>query len=514
MDWTPEQVEVFRHALLQNFDVRELEELAWAAGLGGRAQALTGQPLQAAVSRLISQAAAVGALDRLLSLALRQRRGQPQLFDLQLHRLRSAREGRRGVDAGWDWQRLLRDLPNAAICDADLSTFLEGIPFPRDLAAVDDRRALQGVTRSLHALAAMFDPTLQFLADRDVAPPHRLPPAMRHRVYRMLVHNEFGTGLVLMARRHALRFIGVHSPDRLPHPRSVATSVHEFASEHLVGVASPQSPWLFGRPGGGDRPIPRRFLVTLLDGYAEALAQGRLTPMPVLVQPRPALQWTCTASPAVAIGPAGGGAGAGMSRSKSSRRGTPNPGPLATVGVFASDGHGNIGVTTAYHALSRAGKCGRGTRWTVGSATSVVRSLDPISDSCFLALPDADTRALDPFALRPRKGFIGFGDLPGPGEPLTFEGITSGVRSTRALPVVDPAVSFPSPGIQVRVYTTADTSPGDSGAALVDSRDRVVGFSAARTPPSAAFECSIWIHAASVLRAHGITLLATAGVTP
>ena len=73
---------------------------------------------------------------------------------------------------------------------------------------------------------------------------------------------------------------------------------------------------------------------------------------------------------------------------------------------------------------------------------------------------------------------------------------------------VDFGVPFPMPGRQLCVQTKAVTNYGDSGSALLNDDDRLVGFAFQRTAYGgrATVEFSDWIWAASVLNELGLTL--------
>jgi len=65
------------------------------------------------------------------------------------------------------------------------------------------------------------------------------------------------------------------------------------------------------------------------------------------------------------------------------------------------------------------------------------------------------------------------------------------------LSVIDPQVDEMS-----KVYTSADTAPGDSGAALINADDHIVGFAYRRSRYDAATQYSSWVWAEQVYMAH------------
>lgn len=159
---------------------------------------------------------------------------------------------------------------------------------------------------------------------------------------------------------------------------------------------------------------------------------------------------------------------------------------LATVGIITSDKKGRTGVTTALHAL----KDGR-TPIFVQGAPGSVRARDQITDSCFIEI--ANIQSLQQAnACSPLSGVT-----PGRGEPVSFEGMTSGKVTTH----VDgwtPELPWIVPGVQSRIITPAVTDGGDSGAALVNQQGRVIGFAHYRTGFNAKSPHSAWIWAESV----------------
>jgi hypothetical protein len=87
--------------------------------------------------------------------------------------------------------------------------------------------------------------------------------------------------------------------------------------------------------------------------------------------------------------------------------------------------------------------------------------------------------------------------------PATFVGAASGAKRTK-ITGVDLNIHSPTPYSGTRVYTEPDTIPRDSGSALVDADDCVVGFAVARTGLGAAVEYSSWSWASQVFTVHGL----------
>jgi len=62
-----------------------------------------------------------------------------------------------------------------------------------------------------------------------------------------------------------------------------------------------------------------------------------------------------------------------------------------------------------------------------------------------------------------------------------------------------------------RVYTEADTAKGDSGAALIDEDDHIVGFAYGRSPIDSPAQYSSWVWAEQVYMAHDLFSRKTLG---
>ena len=170
------------------------------------------------------------------------------------------------------------------------------------------------------------------------------------------------------------------------------------------------------------------------------------------------------------------------------------PRPVATAGVIGTDAAGRLLVTTARHVVDAA--VAASAKIMVGGASAtVVGSSHELTDSCVLAV-----------ACRGVPGAGTGGPLRRPPVlymPATFAGAASGVKQTKIISF-DMSVVSPTPYSGGRVYTDPDTIPGDSGAALVDSDDHIVGFAVGRTAFGAPLEFSTWSWAEQVLAAHGL----------
>jgi hypothetical protein len=174
---------------------------------------------------------------------------------------------------------------------------------------------------------------------------------------------------------------------------------------------------------------------------------------------------------------------------------SPNaPGESSTAGVLARNNAGKEGVTVSNHAIKGAAQV------TVNGWPGTVLSSDAISDSCFVEVPGMAVPAV-----RTVKGFLK--DVtPRQYETVHFDGFKSGTRST-TVTAWSPDLVYVRPYSQLKVLTQPDTNPGDSGAALIDSTDHIIGFAFYRTGFGEIPEYSAWIWAHSVFEAHKLTVL-------
>jgi hypothetical protein len=171
-----------------------------------------------------------------------------------------------------------------------------------------------------------------------------------------------------------------------------------------------------------------------------------------------------------------------------------DPRPLATVGVIGTDEGGRLLAVTAMHATAVA-EAGTATILAGGQPAGIVGQ-NVLTDSCLLSVSCRASSATG------RAGPLGF--APQEHRAATFEGAASGRKQTM-IRGYDLSVLTASPYLSSKVYTDADTVPGDSGAALVDHEDHLVGFAVSRTTFDAPFSFSSWVWAWQVLSAHGLS---------
>lgn len=168
------------------------------------------------------------------------------------------------------------------------------------------------------------------------------------------------------------------------------------------------------------------------------------------------------------------------------------PAPVATAGVIGLDGTGRTLVITARHALAMV--AGSAEILVDGTSASVA-GYHEVTDSCLLSVARAGGSDSG------HSGFLRF--APQVHRPAAFDGAASGHKRTM-IRGYDMSVLDPSPYLGSKVYTEPDTVPGDSGAALIDCEDHIVGFAVSRTALGAPLEFSTWSWAEQVLAAHGL----------
>jgi hypothetical protein len=163
----------------------------------------------------------------------------------------------------------------------------------------------------------------------------------------------------------------------------------------------------------------------------------------------------------------------------------------STAGAYVQDGMHRVGVTAAEHAVPV------GSAVTVDGLRGIVLCRDVLTDSCFIHVPMLVTRCKTshgPLRLAPRQH-----------EPVTFEGaatpagVTNIVAWNYELPYLDP-------NLQQTVRTDLVTSQRDSGAALMDRSDYIVGFAHSRSAANAVAAYSSWIWADAVFQRHALSV--------
>ena len=169
------------------------------------------------------------------------------------------------------------------------------------------------------------------------------------------------------------------------------------------------------------------------------------------------------------------------------------PGVVATAGVVGTDAAGRVLAVTALHAIAKARATGAGL--LVGGVAAGVVTTHEVTDSCVLSVGCRDLAGAG------RSGLLGF--PPAEHRLAAFYGAASGPKQTR-IRGYDLSVLDPSPYLGSKVYTDPDTILGDSGSALIDGDDHIVGFAVSRTALGAPLEFSTWSWAPQVLAGHGL----------
>jgi len=167
----------------------------------------------------------------------------------------------------------------------------------------------------------------------------------------------------------------------------------------------------------------------------------------------------------------------------------------SSVGIFCRDKNGQLGVTACYHGTGPVG-----TSVDVGSVHSTVTAADVIQDIAFIPLDSS-------YVMPQLKGLTGVrtARARSQAEPVTFEGAGTRQPTPSRIQSHDAGILRTRPTVQLKVQTPADTNKGDSGSALLDSDDRVVGFAFERTGIGEFPELTDWIWASNALKALDLT---------
>jgi hypothetical protein len=169
---------------------------------------------------------------------------------------------------------------------------------------------------------------------------------------------------------------------------------------------------------------------------------------------------------------------------------------MSTAGVFCRDDENNLGITACFHGTGPVG-----TPVTVGLQRSHVKSANNVQDIVFVPLGAG-------YNMPPVRGAAGVlrDRTPGQYDVAHFHGASSGEVRTR-ITSYDAGLLRARETIQLRVQTPPDTNFGDSGAALINENDKVLGFAFERTGFGEFPEMTDWIWAANALKALGLTVV-------
>lgn len=157
-------------------------------------------------------------------------------------------------------------------------------------------------------------------------------------------------------------------------------------------------------------------------------------------------------------------------------------------------------ATTADHALDDGWDA-----YTInGTQLDVIRRHDR-SDSCLVRVSKS---VLDGRQQNGLKGPLRI--TPAMHRPANFDGAASGPTRTKLIGY-DPAIVDPQPDEMCRVYTEPDTAKGDSGAALIDENDFILGFAWRLSRYDSPIQFSSWVWAEQVYMAHNLFTQMTLG---
>jgi hypothetical protein len=169
------------------------------------------------------------------------------------------------------------------------------------------------------------------------------------------------------------------------------------------------------------------------------------------------------------------------------------------AGIYTKNSQGIFGVTICLHCFPNlyveVGK----TKVNINGIIGTVISVHNISDSCFVQLDASEAQITD---LLSANGPLQ-GTTPREFEKCYFMNKEGDKTNTNVIGW-SPDIMYFDPYNQVKVLTNPITNPGDSGSALIDSSENILGFSFYRTEINAVKEFSAWIWAASVFKAHNL----------
>ncbi|MGA7807243.1 hypothetical protein [Bradyrhizobium sp.] len=175
-------------------------------------------------------------------------------------------------------------------------------------------------------------------------------------------------------------------------------------------------------------------------------------------------------------------------------RTTAEQGSVSTAGVLCRDQHGEFGVTGCFHGTGPVG-----TKVWVGGQSSAVKNACPVQDLVFIPLPESRL----PSSLAGLKG-VRQDREPAKADRVHFDGATNQNCETRIFGT-DNGLLRARPNMQLKIQTDPDTDEGDSGCALLDENDQVLGFAFERTAYDDYPRLTDWIWASNGLRALDLT---------
>lgn len=165
-------------------------------------------------------------------------------------------------------------------------------------------------------------------------------------------------------------------------------------------------------------------------------------------------------------------------------------GKISTAGIFCRDSDGELGITACYHGTGPVG-----TDVSVDQHKSSVKHASVVQDIVFIPLGNG-------FNVPQTTGLGGVQKSrePAKADHARFDGATNQNRQTRIFGT-DNGLLRARPTLQLKIQTDPDTDEGDSGSALLDQNDRVLGFAFERTDYNDYPQFTDWIWAANALGA-------------
>lgn len=164
----------------------------------------------------------------------------------------------------------------------------------------------------------------------------------------------------------------------------------------------------------------------------------------------------------------------------------------STAGILCTDRSGQLGITACFHGTGP-----EKTDVTVDGLPAQVTLANEVQDLVFIPLPEGlELTKMSPLHRVRTK--------PPGVSPASFNGLTSGLRFTH-INSTDAGLERRRASLQLKVQTPADTDRGDSGAALVDEENFIVGFAFEKSAYGEFPQITDWIWAANALNALDLT---------
>jgi hypothetical protein len=283
--------------------------------------------------------------------------------------------------------------------------------------------------------------------------------------------NPEATQMILVSHASGTRHdLLVFDPYYRDKPRVADIGPFDRENIHESLPVPSQSPLLAERLRQVDVDLEERIVARAVEEVAQT---GRFG---LVVMPAPREIPTCAPSPALPVRVAEGN----------------REDPVASVGVVLLAPNNVVYATTALHALN-----GDTEVVSVGQASGRVIRRNSVTDSCVIQLSNHSV---------PRPETVGHinmfrAAMPPLYRSAEFTGVSSGHKVTQ-ITAVDLSVMDPQHYLGSKVYTSPDTIPGDSGAALLDENEWLLGFAATRSSFDASVGFSTWTWAEQVLSVH------------